>query len=550
MTIPPIETVFGSGRHLPDSYLERPELEARVANALAADAHFVIWGEPRQGKSALLRKVIGDEDRCVIQCSYGHKRYDVYRMLLRASGASVSVERRRRRSRGVGARVTFLSGSYSQDAEVAEQAVEIDISNVNDVLTVVGERDFRKVVVLEDFHCLGRSTQRNIVQDLKVISEKSELKVAIAGAWADRGFLRALPGDLAAPLSTIEVPRWSEADLRRVLMAGERALEMELSADVAAELIRASQESVGLLQELARAVCSQALPRGAGGGERRISSLDLVDHAIDNTLQNGIGRLRWYVRAFGVEQDWRSSRTYGSYKGAVHAALVAPDESVRDGLPLDELLASILSLYKYEAHGYSLGDLRHGLDRVQGVNRKLRASPILGFDPVGERLQILDPLARLFLRRDGQESLVPFLPDEGRDTKEVSYQFRRRVLAHYGSTCAVCSVQEPQLLWAVRLSDPSGSDISAPEYGLALCGNHRIAWNADLFGVDPATSEVVCPSRSALGITREDLRHLPAQPSHSALVHAMQGKLRERYSMLARLFAEREAEAETEAEAS
>jgi len=543
LSIPPVETVFGSGRNVPASYVDRLGLEERVRNALAAEAHFVIWGEPRQGKSALLRQVIPADKRCVIQCSYGHKRYDVYRMLLRAAGASVTVERRRKRSRGVGARVTFLSGSYARDSEVAEQSVEIDISNINDVLNVVAERGFRRVIVLEDFHSLGRSTQRNIVQDLKVISEKSELGVAIAGAWADRGWLRALPGDLAAPLGAIEVPRWSEEDLRAVLAAGERALAMEFTPATATKLIRASQESVGLLQELAGMVCTEGL-RGVGErDERKISSSGVVDRAIDHTLQNSAGRLRWYVSEFGGQNDRASPAAYDSYKGIVHAALLASEENVRAGMSLDELFAKIKDLYKYEASEYSPGDLRHGLERAQSVNRKLRASPILGFDSVGERLQIMDPVARLFLRTDGQEKLVPYLPHEGRDTQEASHRFRQRVLDHYGSVCAVCSVREPGLLGAVRLSDPLGGDIFAPEYGLCLCANHRLAWERDLFGFDPATTEVVCVKADTLGITREDLRHLQCQPSPSALERAMADKVKYSYGPLTRLLEERQRDA-------
>jgi hypothetical protein len=126
-TMQAVESVFGATRRMPASYVPRPRLDDAVSRALLTDGHIVIWGESRQGKSGLLQRALTPDDYCTIQCAYGHKRYHVYRMLLREIGASVTVEKKRKRARGIGARVSFFSGQLSTDSEVSEHSIDIDI---------------------------------------------------------------------------------------------------------------------------------------------------------------------------------------------------------------------------------------------------------------------------------------------------------------------------------------------------------------------------------------------------------------------------------------
>jgi hypothetical protein len=104
-------------------------------------------------------------------------------MILREAGASVAVERKRRRARGIGATVKIFTGNVSSESETTERTFDIDISNINDVLRIIEDSGFDKVVVLEDFHYLGRSVQRQILQDMKAIYEKSSLMIVLVGVW-------------------------------------------------------------------------------------------------------------------------------------------------------------------------------------------------------------------------------------------------------------------------------------------------------------------------------------------------------------------------------
>ncbi len=519
-----LRPAFGATRHLPQSYVLRHDQETRLSEALAGEGHLVVWGEPRQGKSALLRHQLPPGGYCVVQCAYGHKRYDVYRMLLRQAGLSVAVERKRKRSRGIAAKVSFLSGDTRSDSETTEREIDIDISNVNDVLAVVATSGFQKIVVLEDFHCLGRNAQRDIVQDLKVVYEKSPVRVILVGAWADRGTLLALPAGLSSHLKSLEVPRWTEDDLYRVVDAGAAALHVTIERQVAHRLVACAQGSVGLLQDLARLVCDAA---DSGRTGPRTRALEAVDSAVNQLQAESIGRLRWYLRAL-VSARIMAPAPRKLFEWIAHTLLVASDDDLHAGLLPSAVLAEIKRLYPHEAAGLTETVLLRGLSELEDIHRSLQATPLIGYDSNEGRLHVIDPVARLCFLTATHASLIQYLPDKGRDMVSEGAgayaDFQKRTLARYGTTCAICSVKNHGLITIRQIADlPSGNDTRDPALALPLCLNHATAWANDLVRIEPGTTRILCEDPSGLNITRSDLRHLPIPPDDGALRSSWEG---------------------------
>jgi hypothetical protein len=532
------ESVFGTSRQLPGSYVPRMSQQERLSAALGTDSHLVIWGEPRQGKSSLLRHGLKGSSHCIIQCAYGQRRFDVYRMILREAGASVAVERKRRRSRGIGATVRIFSGNISSESETTERTFDIDISNINDVLRVIEDSGFSKIVVLEDFHYLGRSVQRQILQDMKAIYEKSLLKFILVGIWADRDQLLGLQMDIGGRVEAIEVPRWTDDELAEVVKKGEDLLRLSFKPLALQRLIACAQQSVGVLQDLALAACTEAgmlLPTQPGDSIEITE--DLVGRAIQRVLDRSTARLRWYVNVF-ADPDKRSKKITTKrglviavarkgddqekqpYKGILHALLIASPAQISSGIAASDLLESIHNLYPFEAAEMSYDDLIKGLDKLGSLHRAIRARPVLEYDSVGERLHVVDPLVRLLLTSSDAASLTKYLPDEGSDIETYADPFEQNVKMLYGNACAICPTTHPDLIEVVRLAPPAFGFATAPELGIPLCSNHAQAWLHDLLGFEPKTTRVMSFDPNALNITREDLSHLPAQPALSALEHA------------------------------
>jgi hypothetical protein len=512
-----VSSVFGISRQLPQSYVPRGSQEDRLAAALSAGGHLVIWGEPRQGKSSLVRHQLKGIEHCIVQCAYGQRRLDIYRMILREAGASVAVERKRRRARGIGARVSILTGNLTNESETTERTFDIDISNINDVLRVIEDSAFNKVVVLEDFHYLGRPVQRQILQDMKAIYEKSDLKIILVGVWADRNQLLGLHVDLGGRVDGIEIPRWTEGELTGVLRKGENILGLHLGSSVIDKLIANAQQSVGVLQELALAACVEAerLRPTDHSGQVEITE-EVVGRAVSHVLEQSVARLRWYISTFANPRKRRSGKAQ-PYKGIVHALLVAPKSAIRDGIHASKLFETMQNLYPFEVAELTYDDLLKGLNKLGSVHRAVQARPILEYDSVGERLHVVDPMVRLLLASIDTESLIRYLPDEGSDIETNQYHFGQAVKLRYGQGCAICPISDPSLIEIVRLARPPFGYATAAEYGLPICLNHAEAWRRDLLVFEPGTTKIVSRDPVAINIMRDDLTHLRAQPAREAL---------------------------------
>ncbi len=529
--------VFGTSRQLPQSYVPRIAQENELSAALNADVHFVVWGEPRQGKSSLLRHQLQKVQHCIIQCAYSQRRFDVYRMILREAGASVAVERKRRRARGIGATVKIFTGNISSESETTERTFDIDISNINDVLRIIEDSGFDKVVVLEDFHYLGRSVQRQILQDMKAIYEKSSLMIVLVGIWGDRDQLLGLHMDLGGRVDAIEVSRWSENELAEVLDKGQSLLNLHFSPSARTKLIASAQQSVGVLQELALAACLDAARLRPTDyiGQAEITD-EIVERAVKQVAEHSTARFQWYVNTFADPEKRAKTITtkrgyrrtvqrrgddggQQPYKGILHALLVASDDAIRDGIAASDLLASIQNLYPFETAGLSYEELLEGLSNLGALHRAIRARPVLEYDPVGERVYVVDPMVRLLLTTIDAESLVGYLPDEGSDIEsdENARRFGENVRHLYGIGCAICPTTEPDLIQVVRLATPAFGQETSPKLGLPLCLNHATAWNRYLVAFEPGTTKVMTVDPVAINIVRTDLTHLRAQPNRSAL---------------------------------
>lgn len=127
---------------------------------------------------------------------------------------------------------------------------------------------------------------------------------------------------------------------------------------------------------------------------------------------------------------------------------------------------------------------------------------------------------------DSPFSLIGEPPAESygkRRARPNQQRFAFDVLKRYGAACAVCDLAISQLLHAAHLlaKKERGSDDAGN--GLPLCANHHLAFDGGLWGIDPVGTTLVAKaaghSLAALGITRSDLTHLPAQPHPDALAH-------------------------------
>jgi hypothetical protein len=99
-------------------------------------------------------------------------------------------------------------------------------------------------------------------------------------------------------------------------------------------------------------------------------------------------------------------------------------------------------------------------------------------------------------------------------------RFRFQVLKEYGAKCAVCSIAHTLLLHAAHLCGKAAKGCDDWRNGLPLCATHHLAFDADLFAINPDTLEIVVADgldRVALGIEARTLATTRARPHVDAL---------------------------------
>jgi hypothetical protein len=119
----------------------------------------------------------------------------------------------------------------------------------------------------------------------------------------------------------------------------------------------------------------------------------------------------------------------------------------------------------------------------------------------GQQKPVYEPPAsdtapfRLFAGESAKRASVRVRPGQQR--------FRFQVLKEYGPKCAVCSISHSLLLHAAHLCGKAAKGSDDWRNGLPLCATHHLAFDADLFAIDPDTLKIVLAGgldRDTLGV--------------------------------------------------
>lgn len=130
------------------------------------------------------------------------------------------------------------------------------------------------------------------------------------------------------------------------------------------------------------------------------------------------------------------------------------------------------------------------------------------------------------LARPAERSEAAFkLLDEGTEKRTVEIRarpnqqrFKFKVLARYGSACAVCDIEVPEVLDAVHLAEKASKGSDHPANGLVLCATHHRAFDRGLYCIHPETLQIyVQKGTGDLHFTRASVAHLKAHPHSDAL---------------------------------
>lgn len=332
--------VFGiSSEILQASYVDRANLDAKIARLMTRNVHIALKGASKSGKTWIRQKCI--ENANVIQCRLGTTIQDIYVEALANLGFQLEIDRTTNLSaKGrvdisgeIGQKIMVsLKGAAGVELEQNTQStvrnLRFDLSNLKFIAETLNASGRR--LVIEDFHYLSLEERQKFAFDLKALWDYKCFTVII-GIWTQTNLLTSLNGDLTGRIEEVSV-LWNDEDLYCVIQKGCNALKIQFSPPILADLVKDSFGNVGILQSLLLrlvddyAEIPETQPQLVQITDRSLYKKAAVDYAaqLDGTYQQ-------FARSVsnGIRKRKRST---GIYAHALRIILEAPDNEMISGL--------------------------------------------------------------------------------------------------------------------------------------------------------------------------------------------------------------------------
>jgi hypothetical protein len=272
--MPLLEEVFGVSAKPVLSYVERGDVDDRFKEGVQSDKQIIVYGSSKQGKTALVSTHLPYQQNILVSLTPKSTTLDINQTILSQAGVKLlkgNMDKRNTESSvGVGttlkAMIPFLGGADATVSgttkagsgdEIKYEEVPINLELPQHVADLLAKLGTKKWVILENFHYLNEVTQKQFAFDLRAYQELG-VRFVILGVWREKNRMVQYNGDLLDRIIEIPVEPWTEADFRRVVEKGSRALSLKIDSDLVKKIIDASFSSIGVFQELLKNICKQA----------------------------------------------------------------------------------------------------------------------------------------------------------------------------------------------------------------------------------------------------------------------------------------------------
>ncbi len=415
-----VDEVFGVSRDLPLNYVTRDVVDTKLIDNLSRDSHLVIYGTSKQGKTSLRKYCLKDTDYVVVSCQNRWNLAETHAAILKECGYSVrqstskTVSGSNKITASIGAKggiplvaeakgeSTFENQSAHSDTESWSE-LELDPSDVNDIVRALVGIGFKKFIVLEDFHYLPDETQRDMAFSLKAFHEKSKITFIVVGVWREENRLITYNGDLTDRVFAVDVDAWTSISLREVIESGGQLLNVQFSEQFIGDLLGNCFDSVHIVQE----VCRRCL-REEGIFKTQDNLCDVgvsadVIKLIKNVVDDQGGRYNGFIMNFS---DGFQQTDLEMPKWIIYALLSSSVEDLSDGLRLREISQIIKAIHP-KGQDLNNGNITQALQSASSLQVRKSIRPIIiDYDTTNRILQVVDRSFLIWLTSQDRAELL------------------------------------------------------------------------------------------------------------------------------------------------
>ncbi|SFM58868.1 hypothetical protein [Nitrosomonas communis] len=420
--------VFGVKSKLIATYIERESVDSKFKTALTDGNEVIVYGSSKQGKTSLILKHLDDDKYVKVECSPQTKPIDIYKSVIRQLKIKYIESESKENGFEYGGKVgtdfnikipfisdtngnSELEGKKSNKTSTTSSFVEYNLALAQDVSELLKANNFKKYIVLENFHYLVRDVQETLAYDLRVFQDHHIIFV-ILGIWREANRLIQFNGDLLDRITEVPVEPWEVTDFQKVIQKGSRLLNVDFS-EVENQLINDSFDSIGVVQEICKYCCVNANVNKTSNKLVRISQENLHSALKSKASEYGSRHTRNF-EAF-VDTARKTSNQSGKPSLAfpyyfIKLLLTYNFDEIEKGLSRATLLEEIRKIHHRpdDVRSSDLGALLHNIIQHQ-INKKIQP-PFLDYDRGGKMLKIIDSSLYFFLKHCNREEILQDIP--------------------------------------------------------------------------------------------------------------------------------------------
>ncbi len=417
------DEVFGITRQLPLNYVERETVDKKLREELDAGHHIVIYGSSKQGKTSLRKHCLNEEDYILVQCSNKSDMADLHASILKRAGFEITQSTKKSSSGknkvivnakagikgslfGWGASGEISSGGEGEASntnELTTTPLELDIDDVNDVIAALSSIEFKKQIVLEDFHYLPYETQRDFSVELKAFHESSDFTFIIVGVWLEDNRLIVYNGDLTGRVISVNADRWSDDELREVIHTGGCLLGITFDDEFSTKLIKIARESVYVVQEACRRACLGEGIKATSAKHFIIGKGINVDALVKDIVDQQSARYDGFLTNFA---DGFQETELEMHKWLLYPILSAEIEALEKGLKYRDIKNTLFEKHPRKGE-LNPGNITQSLQSSASLQVKKNIMPIIvDYDQSSKTLHIVDKGFLIWLQHQDMSELL------------------------------------------------------------------------------------------------------------------------------------------------
>jgi len=407
--------VYGITRDLPLNYVPRKGIDDAFVDNLTRDKHIVIYGSSKQGKTSLRKYCLKQDDYIIVQCSNKWSLSDLNSAILKHAGyevtlsTKISVSGKNKVLAQFGGKILGtninLGGEKesTKTQEIIKGPIELDIDDVNDIISALSELRFDKYILLEDFHYLPPEVQRDFSVALKAYHEKSRYCFIIIGVWLEENRLIVYNGDLTGRVISIDADKWTREQLQEVIATGGVLLNIQFTPSFQAALLDNCYDSVYIVQETCYQACKHEEVHETQPHLKIIGKPEMVDDIVKSVVDQQRGRFASFITQFA---DGFQETSLKMYQWLLYPILTADLKLLEKGLRLSDMRKSIQAKHP-QGKDLNPGNLTQALISTASLQVKKGITPIiLDYDQTNGRLRVVDRGFLIWLQHQDKQQLL------------------------------------------------------------------------------------------------------------------------------------------------